>query len=244
MIENGAIEVSIFNATAYIVVNGKLDVYGNPVELPIRIRYTVGGVDVYIEARLPPNSTIMFNINPTDNYRVETNATDFYVYFTTGDPYNATVLYPSDNLASAHYGIEGEISLYEPISLTSPTPTTTTTTTTTKTTTSATSQTTTTTSVTATSTTTTTSIETTSPTTTTTVTTTFNSETTTTSITTLTTTTSTTSEPTTYTPTQTTIEYHTLPLKVNEGLKTELLLIIGLVIVGIGVGVLAILKKH
>ncbi|MEM4433642.1 MAG: metallophosphoesterase [Thermosphaera sp.] len=244
MIENGAIEVSIFNATAYIVVNSKLDVYGNPVELPIRIRYTVGGVDVYIVARLPPNSTIMFNINPTDNYRVETNATDFYVYFTTGDPYNATVLYPSDNLALAHYGIEGEISLYEPISLTSPTPTTTTTTTTTKTTTSATSQTTTTTSATATFTTTTTSIETTSPTTTTTVTTTFNSETTTTSITTLTTTTSTTSEPTTYTPTQTTIEYHTPPSKVNEGLKTELLLIMGLVIVGIGVGVLAILKKH
>ncbi|MEM4551260.1 MAG: hypothetical protein QXO52_00005, partial [Thermosphaera sp.] len=96
-----------------------------------------------------------------------TNATDFYVYFTTGDPYNATVLYPSDNLALAHYGIEGEISLYESISLTSPILTTT-----------------------------------------------------------------------------TTIEFPTSPSKVNEGLKTELLLIMGLVIVGIGVGVLVILKKH
>jgi hypothetical protein len=120
----GNLTVTTLNETAYIVINNKVDVYGNPVEIPVRVKYVVGGIEVFIVSILPANTTIVFNINLSENYLIETNATELYVYFTKEDPYYATVLLPGDDLSLGSYNVTGDIVLYEPVTLTSPTPTT------------------------------------------------------------------------------------------------------------------------
>gem|GEM_PF-4001891 len=237
---NGTLTVNILNGTAYIVANDKLDVYGNPVEIPVRVKYTVGGTDVYIVAMIPANTTIVFNINPAENYRVETNATDFYVYFTRGDDYNATVILPENDLSLANYNVTGEIILYESVTLTSPTPTTTTTTTTTKPVTTTTSTT-----ITTTTTTTTTTETTTEPLTTTLSTTTAATTTTTTSTIATTTTLLTTTQTTTSTTTSQ--DTSTLSPTLQDstgGDRLQIAIVIGIVLVGVGIGIFTILKKR
>jgi hypothetical protein len=105
------------------------------VEIPVRVKYVVGGIEVFIVSIEPANTTIVFNINLSEDYLIETNATEFYVYFTKEDPSYATVLLPGNDLSLGSYNVTGGIVLYEPVTLTSPTSTTTTTmkTTTTKT---------------------------------------------------------------------------------------------------------------
>jgi len=235
----GNLTVTTLNETAYIVINNKVDVYGNPVEIPVRVKYVVGGIEVFIVSLVPANTTIVFNINPAENYLIETNATEFYVYFTKEDPYYATVLLPGDDLSLGSYNVTGDIVLYEPVTLTSPTSTTTTTikTTTTKTATTTsptptTHQTTTTTSE--------------PDTNTATSTTTSSSTTTSTTIeTTLETTTPTQPKPTTTPTPTTTVPTTGTPIHSNPPRDDlQLAMILGITLLGLGIGLFAMLKKR
>ncbi|QOR93978.1 metallophosphoesterase [Thermosphaera chiliense] len=241
---NGTFSVRVLNETAYIATNNKLDVYGNPVEIPVRVKYTIGGTDVYIVAMIPANTTIVFNINPAENYLVQTNATEFYVYFTKEDDYNATIILPENELSLASYNVTGEIELYESVTLTSPTPTTTTTTTTKP----STTTTTTTTSTTTTTTTSTTTTQTTEPATTTpptTTTTTVTSTETTTNATFTTTSLTITTETIISTPTPQATTAATLTTQPSVGGDMiQIAIVMGIVLAGVGVGLFTILKKR
>jgi len=74
---SGNFTVTTLNETAYGVINNKVDVYGYPVEIPARVKYVVEGIEVLVASLVPANTAIVFNINPTENYLIETNASEF-----------------------------------------------------------------------------------------------------------------------------------------------------------------------
>jgi hypothetical protein len=77
----GSVSVVRLNSTTYIVRNTKLDIHGDPVEMPVRIKYHVYGYELDTVLIAPPNSIVAVNYS-VDNgvVRVMANTSNWYVY--------------------------------------------------------------------------------------------------------------------------------------------------------------------
>ncbi len=83
---NGEIVINELNETASIIINNKTDIHGNPVNIPIRLKYEINGKTYYIVLMANNGATIV-------NYKIIentvlffTNSTKWYVYSPTTDP--------------------------------------------------------------------------------------------------------------------------------------------------------------
>lgn len=130
-VTRGALKVIAVNSTTFLVENTKYDVYGNPVDIPVRLKYRVASINLYVVLLAPANSIIVVSIDPSRGNYLYTNATDYYAYFVRDDPYRAIVIQPGDDHGLSNYGLIGEISAEAPENITPITPTTTVSTTTT-----------------------------------------------------------------------------------------------------------------
>ncbi len=95
---SGEVVVRDLNETARIILNNKTDPRGNPVEIPIRVRYVVNGREYYVVVMANYGSTII-------NYKVVgnmvlfyTNSSKWYVYSPTSDPEKAIVYLDNEML--------------------------------------------------------------------------------------------------------------------------------------------------
>ncbi|MET1160272.1 MAG: metallophosphoesterase family protein [Thermoprotei archaeon] len=97
---NGTLSVNKINDTAYLVTNTKLDVHGNPVEIPVRIKYEYNNYDVYVALMATPmeNTIVVFKPLNETHLLITCNSTDWYAYaYNTMDPDNSPVYIPRDN---------------------------------------------------------------------------------------------------------------------------------------------------
>ncbi|MGB9785879.1 MAG: hypothetical protein ACPLRJ_01225 [Infirmifilum uzonense] len=106
-IPRGSLSLKVLNSTAYLVENRKIDVYGRPATVPVRLKYTVGDRILYVVLLAPANKTIIVNINTKLQNKLETNATLFYAYYVTTDPIHATVVSSQQSPILANYGLTG-----------------------------------------------------------------------------------------------------------------------------------------
>lgn len=100
--------------------------YGNPVSVPVRLRYRVDNTSLYVVLMAPANSVTVVSIDTSRGNYLYTNATDYYAYFTKDDPHTAIVIQPGDDHHLSNYGLSGQISAETPENITPITPTTTT----------------------------------------------------------------------------------------------------------------------
>ncbi|MEZ0346127.1 MAG: metallophosphoesterase family protein, partial [Infirmifilum sp.] len=106
-VTNGTLKVRTINETAYLVENHKLDVYGRPVSIPLRLKYLVGQTTIYAVLIAPPNSTIILNINPSQGNKLYTNTTTIYLYYTGSQPKATVITNTAATLTS--YGLNGPV---------------------------------------------------------------------------------------------------------------------------------------
>ncbi len=98
---SGALKIIKINATAYKIVNTKLDIFKKPAWIPVRLDVNVSDWNVYISLIVPPNATIIVNYK-IDGYdvKITSNATNWYAYATPpGGANNAVVGKPVNNVA-------------------------------------------------------------------------------------------------------------------------------------------------
>ncbi len=98
---SGTLKIIKINATAYKIVNTKLDIFKKPAWIPVRLHANASGWDVYASIIVPPNATIIVNyeINGYD-VKITSNATNWYAYATPpGGANNAVVGKPVNNVA-------------------------------------------------------------------------------------------------------------------------------------------------
>ncbi len=118
---SGALKIIKINATAYKIVNTKLDIFKKPAWIPVRLDVNVSNWNIYTSLIVPPNATIIVNYE-IDGYdvKITSNATNWYAYATPpGGANNAVVGKPVNNVA--------ELKLYKLQTATTTTTTTTTT---------------------------------------------------------------------------------------------------------------------
>jgi len=77
---SGTVKVIPLNSTAYSVVNSKVDVYGNPVKIPVRLKFKLGSATVYVVADIPPSTSMVFNLDPAKATLMLSTNTSYYVY--------------------------------------------------------------------------------------------------------------------------------------------------------------------
>ncbi|ADV64814.1 metallophosphoesterase family protein [Desulfurococcus mucosus] len=82
---SGTLRVIPLNSTAYLVANSKIDVYGNPVEYPVRLRFKAQGLDVYVVARIPASSGVVFALDPATGRLLVSQGVDYYVYIASSN---------------------------------------------------------------------------------------------------------------------------------------------------------------
>jgi len=110
---SGAIRVIPLNSTAYLVANSKIDVYGRPVEYPVRLKFTIQGGELYVVARIPASSGVVFSIDPSSGRLRVSQDLDYYVYIVTGGGEPVVVTNASRELDLSQY-IGGSISVEAP----------------------------------------------------------------------------------------------------------------------------------
>ncbi len=77
----GSISVDKVNETTYIITNNKLDIHGNPVAMPVRIKHVVSGVEMDTVLMAPPKSKVYVTYLINGNtVKVLCNASKWYVY--------------------------------------------------------------------------------------------------------------------------------------------------------------------
>ena len=82
----GEIVVKQLNETSSIILNNKTDIHGDPVNIPIRLKYEINGKTYYI-VLMANNGVTIVNYKIIQNTVLfYTNSTKWYVYSPTSDP--------------------------------------------------------------------------------------------------------------------------------------------------------------
>ncbi|MGC8954142.1 MAG: metallophosphoesterase family protein [Desulfurococcus sp.] len=82
--DSGTLKVIPLNATAYSVVNSKKNIYREPVEYPVRLRFTAGKTVINIVAKIPASASVVFSIDPVTHRLYISQNLDYYVYIMQG----------------------------------------------------------------------------------------------------------------------------------------------------------------
>ena len=91
-IATGEIDVIAVNETTYLINNTKTDLWGNPVEVPVRLNITINKQLHYIVLMAKPNTTTLVSYKWSNNTPIlVTNTDKFYIYIPTNDPEKAIV---------------------------------------------------------------------------------------------------------------------------------------------------------
>jgi len=110
---SGTIKVISLNSTAYLVANSKTDVYGKPIEYPVRLKFTIQGGELYVVARIPASSGVVFSIDTSSGKLRVSQDLDYYVYIVTGGGEPVVVTNASRELDLSQY-IGGSVSVEAP----------------------------------------------------------------------------------------------------------------------------------
>ena len=81
-IGSGKFSVKKLDDTSYLVVNSRVNLRGEPVEIPVRVKFTYNGVEVYTVLMAPPRSSVEVSYSTIDGVHIaiSCNATEWYVY--------------------------------------------------------------------------------------------------------------------------------------------------------------------
>lgn len=93
----GEIKIIRINETTYLIKNTKVDLWGNPIEMPVRLNITVNKQLHYIVLMAKPNTTTLVSYIWNNNTPILTTNTDkFYIYIPTNDP-EKPIVYTIEN---------------------------------------------------------------------------------------------------------------------------------------------------
>lgn len=113
--DSGTLKVIPLNATAYSVVNSKKNIYREPVEYPVRLRFTAGKTVINIVAKIPASTSVVFSIDPVTHRLYISQNLDYYVYIMQGTSNQPIVINGiSGGLDLSQFIQSGEISVETP----------------------------------------------------------------------------------------------------------------------------------